>query len=64
MAVEWPERARGAFPDDALEVEIAFGPGPRDRLLGFRASGAGSERLLAALGEALPQVGAPSGRNG
>ncbi len=66
LAVEWPERARGAFPDDALEVEIAFGPGPRDRLLGFRAAGPGSERLLAAFGEALPsrQVGARPGRNG
>ena len=49
MAVEWPERARGEFPADALEIEITFGDAPDDRLFTATARGEAPRRLLAAM---------------
>jgi tRNA threonylcarbamoyladenosine biosynthesis protein TsaE len=49
LAVEWPERARGEFPDEALEIELDFGEGPDDRVLTATAIGEAAIRLLIAI---------------
>ncbi|MBT4073499.1 MAG: tRNA (adenosine(37)-N6)-threonylcarbamoyltransferase complex ATPase subunit type 1 TsaE [Chloroflexi bacterium] len=49
LAVEWPERARGEFPVEALELLFDFGEGPDDRVLIATAVGDTALRLLSAL---------------
>ncbi len=61
MAVEWPERARGEFPVDALEIKITFGDAPDDRVFTVTAGGESPRRLLAAMRAAVGQH-AGSGR--
>lgn len=53
LAVEWPERARGEFPAEALEIEITFGEAPDDRVFTATARGESSHRLLAAIRVAM-----------
>ena len=48
LAVEWPERARGALPEDALEVIIKQGSGEEDRSITITQNGPESSRLLRA----------------
>jgi tRNA threonylcarbamoyladenosine biosynthesis protein TsaE len=48
LAVEWPERARAALPEDALEVTMEQGPGQDDRSITLTQCGPGSSRLLQA----------------
>ncbi len=50
LAVEWPERAPGVFPDDHLLVRFAV-TGERSRTLAFEANSGRSRELLRALGE-------------
>ena len=49
LAVEWPERARGEFPEEALEVHLGFGEAPDDRVLTATAVGDAASRLLEAM---------------
>ncbi|MFP6594489.1 MAG: tRNA (adenosine(37)-N6)-threonylcarbamoyltransferase complex ATPase subunit type 1 TsaE [Dehalococcoidia bacterium] len=49
LAVEWPERARGEFPEEALEVHLGFGEAPDDRVLTATAIGDAANRLLEAM---------------
>lgn len=51
LAVEWPERAPGVFPDDHILVRFAVA-GERSRTLTFEASSARSRELLRAFGAA------------
>lgn len=53
LAVEWPERARGEFPVEALELELGFGEAPDDRVLTATAVGDAALRLLTAMGNAV-----------
>jgi len=49
LAVEWPERARDQFPEQALEIDMGFGEAPNDRLLKATATGEAACHLLAAM---------------
>ncbi len=49
LAVEWPERARGEFPVEALEIQMGFGDAPDDRVLTATATGEAATRLLMAM---------------
>jgi tRNA threonylcarbamoyladenosine biosynthesis protein TsaE len=49
LAVEWPERARGEFPKEALGVHLGFGEAPDDRVLDATAVGDAANRLLQAM---------------
>ncbi|MCH7906119.1 MAG: tRNA (adenosine(37)-N6)-threonylcarbamoyltransferase complex ATPase subunit type 1 TsaE [Chloroflexi bacterium] len=55
LAVEWPERARGEFPVEALEMQITFGESPDDRVFNVIARGESPRRLLAAMRVATEQ---------
>ena len=48
LAVEWPERARSALPEDALEVTIAQGSAEDERSISIAENGPESELLLQA----------------
>ncbi len=48
LAVEWPERARSALPEDALEVNIEQGSAEEERSIRVTQNGPGSSRLLQA----------------
>lgn len=50
LAVEWPERGEGAFPEDALSVRFEV-TGERTRRLTLEASGSRSDELLRAMAE-------------
>jgi tRNA threonylcarbamoyladenosine biosynthesis protein TsaE len=60
LAVEWPERARSEFPDEALEIELDFGEGPDDRVMTATAIGEAATRLLAAI-RAVVETGQHAG---
>jgi tRNA threonylcarbamoyl adenosine modification protein YjeE len=49
LAVEWPVRARGEFPREALEMHLGFGEAPDDRVLIATAIGDAANRLLEAM---------------
>ena len=49
LAVEWPERARSEFPEEALEIHLRFGEAPDDRVLTATAVGKAAGRLLKAM---------------
>ncbi|MCX8251976.1 MAG: tRNA (adenosine(37)-N6)-threonylcarbamoyltransferase complex ATPase subunit type 1 TsaE [Dehalococcoidia bacterium] len=49
LAVEWPVRARGEFPREALEIHLGFGEAPDDRVLTATAIGDVANRLLEAM---------------
>lgn len=53
LAVEWPERARGEFPVEALELQLGFGEAPDDRVLTATAVGDAALRLLSALNDVV-----------
>lgn len=46
--IEWADRLDGWLPLDRLDVELAVGPGPDDREIGWRAWGDEHRRLAAA----------------
>lgn len=48
LAVEWPERARAALPEDAMEVTMKRGSGEEDRSITLTQNGPLSSRLLRA----------------
>lgn len=48
LAVEWPERARLALPEDALEVTMERGAGEDERSIAITQNGPASGRLLQA----------------
>ena len=50
LAVEWPERGAGAFPDDALSVLFEV-TGERSRRLTIESGGSRSEELLRAMAD-------------
>ena len=60
LAVEWPIRARGEFPQEALEIHLGFGEAPDDRVLTATAIGDASNRLLEAM-RAVTGVGQHDG---
>ena len=60
LAVEWPERARGEFPDEVLEVNMGFGEAPDDRVLIATAVGDAANRLLDAM-RAAAEIGQHAG---
>jgi len=55
LAVEWPERARGEFPVEALELTLDFGDAPDDRVITARGMGEGPQRLLNAMRNAFEE---------
>jgi tRNA threonylcarbamoyladenosine biosynthesis protein TsaE len=60
LAVEWPIRARGEFPQEALEIRLGFGEAPDDRVLTATAIGDAANRLLEAM-RAVTGVGQHDG---
>ena len=60
LAVEWPVRARGEFPREALEMHLGFGEAPDDRVLIATAIGDAANRLLEAM-RAVTGVGQHGG---
>ena len=59
LAVEWPERAAGHLPEDALLVQIEFGEGPEDRTIVLTPGGDRAAHLAmraAAIYESLSSV--------
>ena len=60
LAVEWPVRARGEFPREALEMHLGFGEAPDDRVLIATAIGDAANRLLEAM-RAVTGVGQHDG---
>ena len=60
LAVEWPIRARGEFPQEALEIHLGFGEAPDDRVLTATAIGDSANRLLEAM-RAVTGVGQHGG---
>lgn len=47
--IEWAERARDRFADDALEIAIAMGEGEEERIVRFQARGGRGAEVIAAL---------------
>ena len=60
LAVEWPVRARGEFPREALEIHLGFGEAPDDRVLTATGIGDAANRLLEAM-RAITGVGQHGG---
>ena len=60
LAAEWPIRARGEFPQEALEIHLGFGEAPDDRVLTATAIGDSANRLLEAM-RAVTGVGQHDG---
>lgn len=59
LAVEWPERAAGHLPEDALLIQIEFGPGNEDRTIVLTPGGDSAANLAmraAAIYESLASV--------
>jgi tRNA A37 threonylcarbamoyladenosine biosynthesis protein TsaE len=54
LAVEWPERAADALPDDALRVYLDPGEQDDRRTVRFEASGEQAEAGLSALAAGYP----------
>ena len=62
LAIEWPERAGGELPEDALLVHIEFGAGPDERMITLTPGGDRAAHLAmraAAIYEALASLPAP-----
>ncbi len=63
LAIEWPERAEGNFPHDALLIQIEFGDGDDDRTLTMTPGGDRAAHLAmraAAIYESLSSAYMPS----
>lgn len=63
LAIEWPERANGNFPEDALLVQIDFGEGDDDRTILLTPGGDRAAHLAmraAAIYESLSSVPLPA----
>ena len=63
LVIEWPERAEGNLPEDALLVQIEFGPGPEDRTMMLTPGGDRAAHLAmraAAIYESLVSVFNPA----
>ncbi|MDA1298400.1 MAG: tRNA (adenosine(37)-N6)-threonylcarbamoyltransferase complex ATPase subunit type 1 TsaE [Chloroflexi bacterium] len=62
LVIEWPERAEGNFPEDALLVEIEFGQEDNDRTILLTPGGDSAAHLAmraAAIYESLTSMRAP-----
>ena len=62
LAIEWPERAAGVLPEDALLVQIEPGYGPEDRVITLTPGGDRAAHLAmraAAIYEALSMMPPP-----